>query len=70
MALPIHPHNPLARGCAPGQEHNALGTLRGHEINDPLRELLPAPVRVAVGLVRAHCQAGVEQQDAAVGPGR
>ena len=55
---------------APRHEHDALDTLLVDDLDDALGEALPAAARVAVGLVRLHRQAGVEQQHAAVGPGR
>lgn len=60
----------LLSGLTPSQEDDALGTLRGDGVDDLLRELLPALTGVGVGLVRAHGQASVEEEHAAVGPGR
>lgn len=60
----------LPRGRAPGQEHDALRAPLADDLEHLGREALPALVLVAVRLVGAHRQHGVEQQDAAVGPGR
>jgi hypothetical protein len=69
MLLAVHLADPLPSGRAPGQEHHAPAPLRRHGVDDLLREALPAVVRVRVRLVGADRQAGVEQEDAAVGPG-
>jgi hypothetical protein len=46
-----------------------LCPLLGHEINDLLREFLPAAIRVRVGFVRADSETGIEEEHAAVCPG-
>lgn len=60
----------LAGGGAPGHEDDAAGAALRDDLDGALRQALPAAVGVGVGLVGAHRQAGVEQEDAAVGPGR
>ena len=59
-------------GRAPGEEDDAAagGVQAGDDVDDLLGEALPALVGVAVGLVGAHGEAGVEHEHAAVGPGR
>lgn len=58
----------LARRFAPGQEHDAPRARLGHGVDHLLREPLPSFARVAVGRVRAHGQAGVEEEDATICP--
>ena len=69
MPHPIHLAHPLRRRRPPRQKHDPVRPPPRHDVNHLLRKLLPAAVGVAVGLVRAHRQARVEQQDAAVRPG-
>lgn len=69
VPVPVDVLDPQARGAAPGQEDDAARALRGHDVDDLLRERLPALLGVRVGRVRANRQAGVEQQHPAVGPG-
>ena len=69
MLLRVHARDPLRGGRAPGQEDNAARPALRDGVDDLLREALPAVAGVAVGLVRAHGQAGVQQEDAAIGPG-
>jgi hypothetical protein len=66
----LNRQRPLLRRRAPAQKHDAALAHAHDGVDDALGEALPAFVRVAVGLVRLHRQTRVEQQDAAVGPGR
>jgi hypothetical protein len=68
MPLLIHLSNPLSRRCTPSQEHNTPRSLRRHNIYDLLRELLPASVRMGIRLMGSNRQAGIEEQDSAIGP--
>lgn len=70
MLAAVNTLHPRLGRLAPGQEHYTLCALCGHSIDDFLCELLPAFVGVRVCIVSAHSQACVEEQDAAVGPGR
>ena len=70
MLLGVDSGDALRCRRAPGQEDDAHRPALRHGVDDLLREALPAVARVAVGLVRAHREAGVEQENAAVGPGR
>jgi len=54
---------------SPSQEHHSSGPLRSNSIYDLLREFLPAAIGMRVGFVSTHGETGVEQEDAAVGPG-
>lgn len=65
----IHLDHPLRRRRPPRQKHHPGRPPPRDDVNHLLREALPAPVRVAVGLVRPDRQARVEQQDAPVRPG-
>ena len=58
------------RTRAPGQKHHPATPHTRDRIHDLLREALPALALVRVGRVRAHGQARIQQQHAAVGPGR
>lgn len=59
----------LLRWISPCEEYNASLAPRNHSVDDFLREALPPFARVAVGLMRADRQAGVEEEDATVCPG-
>ena len=67
---PIHILDPQPRRLAPRQTHDASGALRGHNIDDLLRELLPSLAGVRVRIVRADSQGGVKEQHATVRPRR
>jgi len=69
VALGVDLLHALAGGGAPGHEDDAACALGGHEVDDALGEAFPAAVGVAVCLVGAHGEAGVEHEHAAVGPG-
>ena len=56
----VHFGASLLGGTPPSQEDHAPGPLLRNDIDDLLRELLPSLVRVAVGVVGFHCQAGVQ----------
>ena len=64
------PAQPLRSRRPPRHEHDPARARAGDGVNHLLRKLLPPFARVAVCLVRAHRQRRVEQQHAAVGPGR
>lgn len=68
MLLGVNLDDALAGGRAPRHVDDAARALLRDEVNDLLREALPAAVRVRVGLVRADRQAGVEHEHAAVRP--
>lgn len=70
VLLRVDLHHALAGRDAPGHEHSAASSAGGDEVNDLLCETFPPPVRMAVGLVGADCQAGVQEQNATVRPGR
>lgn len=55
---------------APGEEDDTASAHAGHGVQGFLGEALPAFIRVAVGLVGADGQAGVEHEHAALGPRR
>ena len=60
--------NPLPRRLSPSQKYHAPRPHFHHRINDFLRELLPPVIRMAICLVRAHRETGVEKEDSAVCP--
>ncbi|RCI12313.1 hypothetical protein L249_1312 [Ophiocordyceps polyrhachis-furcata BCC 54312] len=68
MTLLVHLLHPLARRRPPSHEDDATRPFLRHQIDDPLREPLPAPVGVRVGFVSPDGEARVEHEDAAVGP--
>ena len=51
----IHFLHPVGSRRPPSQEHHAIGPLLGNNVNDLLREFLPAVVGMAVGFVRPNC---------------
>lgn len=61
MLDPIDFLHPVGSRRPPSQEHYAIGPLLGNNVNDPLREFLPALVGVAVGFVCPNCQAGIQE---------
>lgn len=69
MLLLIDLRHPLARRFAPRQEHDTPRPGLDHGVDYLLCEALPAFSGVAVGLVRAHGETGVEEENAAVCPG-
>lgn len=64
----IDPRHSASGRRAPHQKDNPPGPLFGHDVDDLLGEFLPPLFRVAVGLLGAHGQHRVEQQDALLGP--
>ena len=64
----IHLGNPLRRWASPCEEYHAVRPLLRHNINHLLRKFFPPLVRMAVGLVRSHCQTRIEKQYATVCP--
>ncbi len=56
----IHLLHPISSRRPPSQENHAIGPLLGNNVNDPLRELFPTVVGMAVGLVCPNCQAGIQ----------
>jgi len=68
MPLPVHLAHPLSRRTSPRKKHHTPKALLINDINDLLREFLPASVCVGIRFVGADGEAGVEEQDAAVGP--
>lgn len=70
MSLRIDLIYPIRSRLAPSHKHDAARALLGDQRNHLLREALPAALGVGVGLVRAHRQARVEHEDAALGPRR
>ena len=66
----IHFGTPFLRRASPSQKYDAPRPLPSNDIDDLLCELLPTPIRMAVGLVRSYCQAGIEQQDSTISPRR
>lgn len=68
--LTVDARNAIAGRFAPGEEDDAAGSHARHGVDGLLGEPFPSFVGVAVGLVRANGQAGIEHQDAAVCPGR
>ena len=70
MLLLIDPRDPLLCRSSPCQEYHTATPHACYRVNDLLCEALPALIRVAVGLMCSHGKAGVEEQDAAVGPRR
>ena len=60
MLDPIHFLQPVGSRRAPSQEDYAIGPLLGNNVNNPLRELLPAVIGMAVGFVCPNCQAGIQ----------
>jgi len=69
MPLLIHLANPLPCRRSPRQEHHPSHSLLINNFNNFLRELLPASVCVGICFVSADREAGVQEEDAAVGPG-
>lgn len=69
MPASINLQHPLPSRRSPRHKHHAAGAACSYEIDHALRETLPAAVGVAVGLVGADGQAGVEHQHAVFGPG-
>ena len=69
MPTPVDLGTPLLRRTAPCEEHDAPRPLQGDGVDDFLRELFPALLRMAIGFVCADSQTGIEKQDAAVCPG-
>lgn len=59
----------LGGGGAPAQKHDAALARVCNSLEDLRRELLPATPIVAVGFMRTDRQAGIEQENALVGPG-
>ena len=55
--------------AAPDDEYNRLRQIHGC-LNDSMCKDVPAPVRMAVGLMSLYGQAGVQQQNALFGPRR
>ena len=70
MPLPIDLRHPLPSRQPPRQKHHAPRPDPGNRIDDLLGKFLPSLIRVAIRVVRADRQTRVQQQDAAVGPGR
>lgn len=66
----IHFGHPLRRRRTPGQKDDPFHPLLGHDVDNPLGELLPATFGMTGGLVCTHGQACVQHQHAAVRPGR
>ena len=56
----VHLLHPVSSRRSPSQEYHAIGPLLSDNVNDPLREFLPAVVSMAVGLVCPNCQAGIQ----------
>ena len=52
--------HPIGSRRPPSQEHHAVGPLLSDNVNDPLRELFPAVVSMAAGLMRPNCKAGIQ----------
>ena len=69
MPAPVDFSAAFLRRLAPGEEHDSAGPFGVDDVDDLLRQALPAFVAVAVGVVSADGEAGVEEEDAAVGPG-
>lgn len=68
MPPSIDRRHPRFRRRAPHQEHDPPRPLLRHDVDDLLRELFPPLLRVAVGLLVAHGQDGVEHQHALFRP--
>lgn len=68
MLLPVDAGTAFLGRVAPGEEHDPTRAFLRHYVDDLLCEALPAFVAVAVGFVGADGQAGVEHEDASVGP--
>ena len=68
MLLPIDLGDSFPCRRAPRQKHHAPRPRLGYDLDDFLREALPAVVGVAIRFVSADGEAGVEEEDAAVGP--
>src|SRR4051812_40076631 len=66
--LLINLRHSLPRRRSPSQEHHPLIPLLRHEINNLLREFLPAFPGMRVGFVGAHRETCVEEEYSAVGP--
>lgn len=60
---------PLLRRLSPSQKHHPLRPLRSHSINHFLRESFPTLLGMGISFVRTHGEAGIEHEDAAIGPG-
>lgn len=64
----IHLLHPLSRRLAPSQEHHPLRPPLRRNIDDLLREPLPALLRMAIRFMRSDRKTRVQQQHAAVSP--
>ena len=69
MSLLIDLGAPQLCGFTPSQKDHPPRARLGDNIDDPLCELLPSMLRVAVGFVGADREAGVEKEDPTVSPG-
>ena len=65
----VHHRGLLLRECAP-EEKDDPGALVAHQLDDRIRDFLPALVFVGVGLGLLHSQARVEEEDTLVSPAR
>lgn len=70
MLLPVDAGTAFLGRVAPGEEHDTTRAFFRDYVDDFLREAFPAFVAVAVGFVGADGQAGVEHENASIGPWR
>lgn len=68
MFLGVDAGDPLGGGWAPGEEDHAHRPGFGYCVDDLLREFLPTFAGMAVGLVSAHREARIQQEDTTVSP--
>ena len=68
MTLAVDTGDAFPGGRAPGEKDDAGLALGGDDVDDALGEALPAFGGVAVCLMCAHCQTGVDHQYASLGP--
>lgn len=70
MLLLVNALDSLLSRTAPCKKHNSACSSLSHHFNHLLCELLPSFLLVAVGFVRSHSQASVQEQHSIVGPWR
>lgn len=66
--LTVDARNAIARWFAPSEEDHAAGAHASHGVNGLLGEPFPPFVRMAISLVGANGQAGVEHQNTSFSP--
>jgi len=68
VPLSVNARNTFPCRRSPGQKNHTTGAHPRDEINHLLSKPFPTLIRMTVSLMSAHRQAGVEHQDAALGP--